>query len=86
MAAITLPARCDRAAADALLLDLLAAQGPGKIGIDGSRVEQIGQAMFQLLLSARQSGGGASITPSLAMAETARMAGLSAELFEGGLA
>ena len=83
MAAITLPARCDRAAADALLPELRAAQGSGRIEIDGSQVEQVGQAMLQLLLSARRSGGGADITPSPALAEAGRMTGLSSELFEG---
>ncbi|WP_068072510.1 STAS domain-containing protein [Novosphingobium lentum] len=82
MTAITLPARCDRAAACALLPELMAAQGTAEIRVDGSQVEQIGQAMLQLLVSARRTAGGATILPSPALAEACRMTGLSAELFD----
>jgi anti-anti-sigma regulatory factor len=82
MTAIILPPRCDRAAAAALLTELAAVQGSGRIAIDGAQVEQVGQAMLQLLLSARRTGSGATIAPSPALAEAGRMTGLSAELFD----
>ncbi len=82
MTTITLPPRCDLAAADAVLPDLLAAQGANRLAIDGSQVEQIGQAMLQLLVSARRTGGGATITPSPVLVQAGRMAGLTDELFE----
>jgi anti-anti-sigma regulatory factor len=81
MSAIMLPARCDRAAADALLPQLIAAVGSKPVEIDATNVEQIGQAMLQILVSARRSGGGAVIAPSSALAEVTRLTGLSDELF-----
>lgn len=82
MTPIVLPERCDRAAAEQMAPVLAAAARDGRIAVDGSAVEQIGQAMLQLLLSARRTGNGATIMPSRPFAETARLAGLSAELFE----
>lgn len=82
MAAITLPPRCDRAAADALLPQLVAASREGRIAIDGTGVQQVGQAVLQLLVAARTGTGGATIVASPALAEAGRLAGLSAELFE----
>ncbi len=82
MATITLPPRCDRAAAEALLPHFAAASETGKIEVDGRQVEQVGQAVLQLLLSARRSVPGATIAPSHALAEAGRMTGLTAELFE----
>ena len=82
MTAITLPPRCDRAAAEALLPALRAAADKGRMAIDGTAVEQVGQAMLQLLASARCSGSGASIAPSPALAEAARMTGLTVHLFD----
>lgn len=81
MPAITLPARCDRAAAEALLPDLIAASRCGRIEIDASQVAQVGQAVLQLLVSARLTGSGATIAPSAALAEAGRMSGLSDALF-----
>ncbi len=81
MTAVILPPRCDRAAAEALLPKLVAAQGSEPIEIDGSLVEQVGQAVLQVLLSARQTGNGAKIAPSPALAEAGRMTGLSDKLF-----
>jgi len=80
MTTITLPQRCDRAAAEALLPELVAALGPAPIEIDGRDVMQIGLAMLQLLVSARHSGAGAAIAASPALDEAARLAGLAAEL------
>jgi hypothetical protein len=86
MTAIKLPARCDRAAAEAMLPELAAAQGSAqgspRLAIDGSQAEQVGQAMLQVLVSARRTGPGVTITPSLALAQAARLTGLSAELFD----
>lgn len=80
---ITLPARCDRAAAEALLPEMVAALGTGPLRIDASGCQQIGQAMLQLLVSARQTGEGAIITPSPALREVATLTGLANELFSG---
>ncbi|WP_395331403.1 STAS domain-containing protein [Novosphingobium sp. BL-8H] len=82
MTSITLPARCDRAAAEALWPELVAAMGNAPTQIDGTGVAHVGQAVLQLLVSARRSGGGARITASPALEEAARLTGLIAELFE----
>lgn len=82
MSSITLPARCDRAAAEALWPELVAAMGDSPMQIDGSGVDHVGQAVLQLLVSARRSGGGARIAASPALEEAARLTGLIAELFE----
>lgn len=82
MNSITLPARCDRAAAEEIWPELVAAMGNGATRIDGSGVEHVGQAVLQLLVSARRSGGGAVITASPALRDAAKLTGLVAELFE----
>ena len=79
---VTLPARCDRAAAEAIWPELVAALGNGAIHIDATAVEHVGQAVLQVLVSARRSGGGAVITASPALKDAARLTGLCAELFE----
>ncbi|TCM34524.1 MULTISPECIES: STAS domain-containing protein [unclassified Novosphingobium] len=86
MTSIILPARCDRAAAEALWPELAAAMGTEPMGIDGSGVEHMGQAMLQLLVSARRSGGGAVIAPSPVLRDVAALTGLTAELFEDAAA
>lgn len=86
MSSITLPARCDRAAAEALLPELIAALGSGPLRIDASECQQVGQAMLQLLVSARQTGEGAIIKPSQALREVAALSGLTDELFAGASA
>lgn len=83
MSNILLPERCDRAAAEALLPDLIAAMGDEPTAIDGSSVTQIGQTMLQVLVSVRRSGAGAEITPSPALMDAAQLTRLSAELFDG---
>ncbi len=83
MPTITLPARCDRAAAEALLPEMVAALGSGVLHIDARECEQIGQVMLQVLISARRSGDGAVIEPSRALHDTACQLGLEAELFDG---
>lgn len=82
MSTITLPSRCDRAAAEALLPEMVAALGTGVIHIDGRDCSQIGQVMLQLLVSARRTGDGATIQASQFMRESARQFGLEAELFD----
>lgn len=59
---ITLPRRCDRSAAAALypeLNDALCIAAACRV--DASKVEQIGQAMLQILAAAAQSSGGIEI-------------------------
>lgn len=82
MTPFTLPQRCDRAAAEALLPELQAGLGAGVLHIDGSAVRQVGQAMLQVLVSARRSGEGARITASPELLEAARMTGLAQTLFD----
>lgn len=83
MPTITLPARCDRAAAEALLPEMVAALGSGVLKIDARECTQIGQVMLQLLVSARRTGDGAVIEASPMLQDTARQLGLEAELFDG---
>ncbi len=83
MSSITLPARCDRAAAEALLPELIASLGSGPLRIDARECQQVGQAMLQLMVSARQTGEGAIIEPSQPLREVAALAGLTDELFAG---
>lgn len=80
---LVLPARCDRAATEALLPDFVAAVGNNAIRVDGSAVEHVGQAMLQMLVAARRCGG-SIIEPSVALLEAARLTGLEGELFEEG--
>ena len=82
MNTVLLPAACSRTAAEALLPELVAAMGQGPVTIDGSAVTQVGQAVLQLLVSARRSGEGATITPSPALLDAAMLAGLTGELFD----
>ncbi len=83
MTTITLPQRCDRAAAEALLPEMIAALGSGTLKIDARDCTVIGQVMLQVLVSARRTGDGAVIAPSPALLESARTLGLEAELFDG---
>ncbi len=82
MSEIALPSRCDRAAAETLLPEFVAAMGSGRIEIDGRQVSQVSQAMLQLLLAVRRSGEGAAILPSPALLDAAQLTGLSAQLFD----
>lgn len=82
MQTVILPPACTRTAAEALLPELVAAMGHGPIAIDGSAVTQVGQAVLQLLVSARRSGEGATIAPSAALLDAAILAGLAEELFD----
>lgn len=82
MHTITLPERCDRAAAEALLPEFVAALGSGPLAIDARATKQCGQAMLQLLVSARRTGEGARITPSPSLIDIALLTGLDHELFD----
>lgn len=82
MSTISLPSRCDRAAAEALLPEMVAALGAGPLRIDAREVGQIGEVMLQILVSARRTGDGAVIDASPALRETARQLGLEDELFD----
>ncbi|GAC1613184.1 MAG: hypothetical protein NVS3B27_11740 [Novosphingobium sp.] len=79
---LVLPALCDRGAAEALLPELVAAIGTGKIEIDASGTTRMGQAMLQILVSARQTDGGATIIASPEVIETATLCGLDRVLFD----
>lgn len=83
MTTLVLPARCDRAAAEALWPEMVAAVGGGAMTIDGTAVEQMGQAVLQLLVSARRSAG-ATIVPSPVLRDVAALTGLCTELFGEG--
>lgn len=55
MTTLMLPTRCDAQAAAALLGELRAAVATGDVVVDGAHVAHFGQAMLQLLLSARKT-------------------------------
>jgi len=86
MPTISLPACCDRAAAQALLPQLIAALAVGGVIIDARACTRIGQAMLQVLISARRTGGGAVIEGSAHVRDTARQLGLWAQLFDDAAA
>ena len=81
MTRVTLPARCDRAATEALYPELSEALASGPCTIDGGEVRQVGLAILQLLASARKSSDALTISASPALADAARLAGLSQHLF-----
>jgi hypothetical protein len=82
MQSISLPSRCDRAAAEALLPEMIAALGSGPLAIDARDCTQIGQVMLQILVASRRTGEGAVIAASPHLRETACRLGLEAELFD----
>lgn len=82
MTTITLPARCDRAAAMALFPDFVAAIGADILDVDARQSEQVGQAMLQLLASAKGSFAHLRIAPSHKLREAARLAGLETFLLD----
>lgn len=84
---IALPPVCDRAAAAALYPEIAESLGAVPLAIDAGRVEKIGQAMLQLLVSAARSEGGITIHhPSMAFTAALGLTGLSHIILEGGLA
>jgi anti-anti-sigma regulatory factor len=84
MQTITLPERCDRGAAEALLPEFTSACAGGPVRVDASAVTYAGLAMLQLLTSARRSCEGLQIAASPALRDAARLTGLERELFDEG--
>ena len=84
MTTIILPARCDRAAASAMLPEFVAAMGSERLQVDARQVELASHAMLQLLASVRRSFAGLEIQPSEVLRDAARLTGLHAHLFEEG--
>lgn len=82
MTPISLPARCDRATVESLLPEFVAAVGGDPIRVDGTQVTHAGQALLQLLVSARRSIDGVVIDASPALRDAAALTGLTHELFE----
>jgi anti-anti-sigma regulatory factor len=81
---ITLPPICDRSAAAALYPEIAESLGPAPIAIDAGRVERIGQAMLQLLVSASRTEGGIAIhQPSAAFTAALRLTCLDHVVMEG---
>ena len=64
MPAINLPPRCDRAAAEALYIQIIETNGNAAIKLDATDVENIGQAMLQLLIVTAKSDIGIELTGS----------------------
>ena len=83
MPTITLPSKCDRAAASALFPELCDALGVHQLTVEADRVERIGQAMLQLLVSAARTEGGIALNnPSEPFISAVRLAGLESVLLE----
>ena len=83
MQTITLPSKCDRAAASALIPEICDLLGVHPLTVDAQKVERIGQAMLQLLVSAARTEGGLALAnPSEAFTAAVRLAGLEAVLLE----
>ncbi len=78
---MTLPSRCDRASAIAMHGELRDQLRAGPVTIDGSDVAQLGQAMLQLLLSARQTANrhGQSLTVTLSEKMRATLTNVGAD-------
>jgi len=84
---IALPPVCDRSAAAALFPEIAESLGLAPLGIDASRVEKIGQAMLQLLVSATKTEGGIAIhQPSAAFTAALVLTGLDHIIMEGAAA
>jgi len=81
---IALPPICDRSAAAALYPEFAESLGPAPLAVDASKVERIGQAMLQLLVSAARSEGGIAIhQPSPAFTAALALARLDHVVMEG---
>jgi anti-anti-sigma regulatory factor len=81
---ITLPPVCDRSAAAAIYPELAEALGPAPLVLDASRVERIGQAMLQVLVSAARTEGGIAIhKPSTAFTAALALTRLDHVVMEG---
>lgn len=83
---IALPPVCDRSAAAALYPEIAESLGAVPLAIDAGRVERIGQAMLQLLVSAARSESGITIHhPSGAFTAALALTGLGPIIMEGGI-
>ncbi len=81
---IVLPPVCDRAATAALYPEMSESLGSHPLAIDASRVERLGQAMLQVLVSAARTECGIVINePSAAFTATLRLTGLEKVVMEG---
>lgn len=81
---IALPPVCDRSAAAALYPEMAESLGVTPLGIDASRVEKIGQAMLQMLVSAARTEGGITVhQPSAAFIAALELTGLGHIIMEG---
>jgi anti-anti-sigma regulatory factor len=81
---ISLPPICDRAAAAAHFHEFAEALGAVPLVIDASRVDRIGQAMLQVLVSAARSEGGIALhAPSAPFMAALQLTGLDRVLIEG---
>lgn len=81
---IELPTHCDRSAAASLHPEFIEAMGSEPIVVDASRVERLGLAVLQLLVSAERTTGGLAIQcPSAQLRETLALAGLEEMLASG---
>ena len=77
----------DRSAAAALYPELAESLGPVPLAVDAARVERIGQAMLQLLVSAARSESGILIhQPSPVFTAALQLAGLDHVVMEGPIA
>ncbi|WP_017670593.1 STAS domain-containing protein [Blastomonas sp. AAP53] len=78
---MTLPSRCDRPAAITFHPELRNYLLKGPVEIDGTDVSQLGQAMLQLLLSARQTATRTGHSLTIIMSEKMRttLAGAGAD-------
>lgn len=75
---LTLPARCHRDAADAMLPLLRDGIAAGDVAIDGGDVTQLGQAMLQLLLSVRKTAANRGVAFAITASDAMRAALASA--------
>lgn len=78
--AIPLPPNCTTVEAPPLHALMLAAAGEGPVRVDGTSVENLGQAVLQLLLGAARGPGLAWAGASDALTARAGSLGLSAAL------
>lgn len=83
---IALPPVCDRAAAAALIPEIAESLGAAPLAIAADRVEKIGQAMLQVLVSAARTEGGIIVhQPSPAFTAALALTGLHPVIMEGGV-
>lgn len=83
MTTIELPPHCDRPAAAALHSEFVEKVSDSPLQVDASKVERLGLAMLDLLVSADRTGGGITlINPSTRVCDALSIAGLESLLPE----